>query len=74
MKIYLEVETSSSTLIKEYKVGWIPVLFYYLGFTSCTVEQPLQSMELQEKEYDKKDIGKLSREIPKKKGAYQLWT
>ena len=74
MKMYLEVETSSSTLIKEYKVWWIPVLFYYLGSTSCTVEQPLQSMELQEKEYDKKDIGKLFRKIPKKKGTYQLWT
>ena len=31
-----------------------------MGFTPCKIEQPLQGMELQEKEEnDKKDIGKL---------------
>ena len=31
----------------------IYVRFFYLGFTSCKAEQPLQDMELQEKEAQK---------------------
>ena len=49
------------------------VFFYYyyseLGFTLCKAEQPLQGMELQEKEERKNeaDIGKLFRKNSKKK-------
>ena len=32
---------------------WKAVFFYNLGFTPCKAEQPLQGMELQEKEAQK---------------------
>ena len=46
--------------------------FFQMGFIPCKAEQPLQGMELQEKEEEKdeKDMGKLFRKNPKKKGVY----
>ena len=70
MSICLDIETSSSTLIKHYQVWWIPTSFIQVSFTSCKAEQPLQVMEFQEKEKDKMDMGKLFIENPKKKGTH----
>ena len=48
--------------------------FFYLGFT--WTEQPLTGMKLRykEEEKDEKDIARLLRKSPKKKGIYQRFT
>ena len=45
-------------------------------FTPCKAEQPLQDIELQQKEKvkDQKHAAKLIRKNPKTRGAYELWT
>ena len=50
------------------------IFFQKLGFTSCKAEQPLQDMELQEKEEkkDQKNIGELFRKNPKINCVYRL--
>ena len=46
-----------------------------MGFNPWKAEQPLQGMELKEKEEkDEKHIGKLFRKNPKKKSVYWLKT
>ena len=50
--------------------------FLKLNFTPCKAEQLLRGIELQEKEEenDEKDVEKLFRKSPRKKGVYWLIT
>ena len=46
-------------LFNKLNVPFVPLIFFQLGFTPCETEQPLQGMEVQEKEEgkDEKYIG-----------------